>query len=100
MSGDGSHQLEMDSEPGKGSVFWFDMDFSFPKGKSSSASFGTERESRARQQIPQYYGKKVLLTDDSEINIRIQSEILSLCHLYRTDGRKRDRGAGNLEEAQ
>ncbi len=81
MSGYGSHQLEMDSEPGKGSVFWFDMDFSFPKGKSSSASFGTERESRARQQIPQYYGKKVLLTDDSEINIRIQSEILSLCHL-------------------
>ena len=81
MSGDGSHQLEMDSEPGKGSVFWFDMDFSFPKAKSSSVASGMERESRARQQIPQYNGKKVLLTDDSEINIRIQSEILSLCHL-------------------
>lgn len=86
MSGNGTHQLEIESEPGKGSVFRFDMDFPCSvEEKKESRKEALEQEAkgkiRTEPRIPQYRGKKVLVTDDSEINIRIQSEILSLCHL-------------------
>lgn len=101
MSGDGTHQLELESELGKGSVFRFEMDFPCPAEEKEEGGEEESREeiqtqnikscfnnlaeakgkARTEQQIPQSYGRKVLVTDDSEINIRVQSEILSLCHL-------------------
>lgn len=101
MSGDGTHQLELESELGKGSVFCFEMDFPCPaeekeEGREEESREETQTQNikscfnnlaeakgkaRTEQQIPQSYGRKVLVTDDSEINIRVQSEILSLCHL-------------------
>ena len=72
-SGNGTHELQVKSEPGKGAVFWFEMDFPY--------LIQTVEEKEESLQIPDCHGRKVLLTDDSEINIRVQSEILSLCNL-------------------
>lgn len=91
MSGDGTHQLELESEPGKGSVFRFEMDFPCPaeeKEEGREEERGKEENGREAAKTKNvkscfnYLPKiKVLVTDDSEINIRVQSEILSLCHL-------------------
>ncbi len=91
MSGDGTHQLELESEPGKGSVFRFEMDFPCPaeeKEEGREKESGKEENGRKAAKTKNvkscfnYLPKiKVLVTDDSEINIRVQSEILSLCHL-------------------
>lgn len=91
MSGDGTHQLELESEPGKGSVFRFKMDFPCPaeeKEEGREEESGKEENGREAAKMKNvkscfnYLSKiKVLVTDDSEINIRVQSEILSLCHL-------------------
>lgn len=91
MSGDGTHQLELESEPGKGSVFRFEMDFPCPaeeKEEGREEESGKEengREAAKTKNVKSCFNHlskiKVLVTDDSEINIRVQSEILSLCHL-------------------
>lgn len=72
LSGDKSHRLELESEVGKGSVFSFSMDFPYQEQDM-------QPEIKAEVKIPHFGGRKVLITDDSEINIRVQSEILSLC---------------------
>lgn len=91
MSGDGTHQLELESELGKGSVFRFEMDFSCPaeeKEEGREEESGKEengREAAKTKNVKSCFNHlskiKVLVTDDSEINIRVQSEILSQCHL-------------------
>ena len=71
-SGDKSHRIRLESEIGMGSVFSFTMDYVYQEQ-------GTQSEIDIDVKIPHFYGKKVLITDDSEINIKVQSEILSLC---------------------
>lgn len=75
MAGDGSHSLQVTSDVGVGSTFYFDMDFPY----HSKVAAEKETDESSRDMIPQFPDKKILLTDDSEINIRVQSEILSLC---------------------
>lgn len=72
LSGDRSHKLELESETGKGSIFSFTMDYVYQEGEAVP-------ETAAEVKMPYFNGKKVLIADDSEINIRVQSEILSLC---------------------
>ena len=74
LSGDQTHRLNLKSELGKGSVFSFEMDFPL-SGKRAE-----ELEAK-KIQVPDCRGKKVLIADDSEINIHVQSEILALCKI-------------------
>lgn len=70
LSGDKSHRLEVESKVGEGSAFFFTMDYPYKESGLTQAE---------KKKIPDFHGKKVLLTDDSTINIKVQSEILSFC---------------------
>lgn len=71
LSGDKSHRLEMNSRIGEGSEFFFTMDYPYKESELQTV--------QEKKKIPDFHGKKVLLTDDSTINIKVQREILSLC---------------------
>lgn len=74
LAGDKTHRLEVKSKMGKGSTFHFTMDF-------LQGNTGCAAEPEKEVQIPYFSAQKVLLVDDSEINIKVQKEILSLCGL-------------------
>lgn len=74
LAGDKTHRLEVESTPGKGSAFFFVMDFDISAETIGKTAEDTEK-------IPDCGGKKVLLVDDREINRMVLSEILSLCHI-------------------
>lgn len=74
LAGDKTHRLEVESNVGKGSIFHFTMDFL--RGNTSLAA-----KPKEEIKIPYFSAQKVLLIDDSEINIKVQKEILTLCGL-------------------
>lgn len=78
FSGDRSHRLEVESEVGAGSVFSFTMDYPYQEQEIRS-------ETETDERIPYFYEKKVLIADDSEINIKVQGEILSLCGIVTSE---------------
>ena len=81
LSGDGSHRLKLESEPGNGSTFSFSMDYPYLSEDRVEDLKKKESLNENNNEIPDLHGCKVLLTDDSEINIRVQSEILKLCNM-------------------
>lgn len=70
LSGDRTHRLKVESELGKGSVFSFEMDYKMAEQ--------AEPEKDNKKKLPDCQGKNILLVDDNEVNIQVQSEILRL----------------------
>lgn len=67
----GKSRIEVESKVGKGSVFYFSLEFPI-------SSKGIVSTVAAK---PIYQNEKVLITDDNEVNIQIHSEILANCGL-------------------
>ena len=74
LASGGRKQLQLISEIGKGSDFYFEM--TFEQGTDTLCTM-----QKAEDNLPFFNHKKVLLTDDNEVNIQVQSEILKLCGL-------------------
>lgn len=74
QSGDRTHRLRVVSEAGRGSTFYFELDYEIAREEDT-------RTQSSSKNPPDCSGKTILLVDDSEINIQVQSEILKLCHL-------------------
>ncbi len=74
LASGGQSELQLESVLGKGSTFFFNLDFEI-----SNAQLLTKR---AQSEAPhRYVNKKVLMTEDDEVNIKMQSEMLALCGL-------------------
>ncbi|MEC4986117.1 MAG: PAS domain-containing protein [Oscillatoria sp. PMC 1068.18] len=65
--------LQVNSIPGQGSIFWFDVDFAISSESEDSVSF------QERRKILGYYGKKrqILIIDDQEMNRNFLFEVLT-----------------------
>lgn len=69
LSGNQTHQLQVKSEEGKGSVFFFELDYPLAE---------EETVNKAKSTLPDCGGKTLLLVDDNQVNIQVQGEILRL----------------------
>ncbi|MDD6490579.1 MAG: response regulator [Clostridia bacterium] len=67
----GKSKIEVESQVGKGSVFYFSLEF-FISTKSPVNTITLK---------PTYKNEKVLVTDDNEVNVQIHKEILANCGL-------------------
>lgn len=74
LAGKGKHKLQVMSEPGKGSDFYFRMDFPI----SNQQYIDPKDEWEV---VPDFEEQKVLLVDDSMINIRVGIELLRIYNL-------------------
>lgn len=67
----GKSKIEAESTVGKGSVFYFSLEF-YISAKSPANTITLK---------PTYKNEKVLVTDDNEVNVQIHREILANCGL-------------------
>lgn len=74
LAGNGQHRLHLNSMPGKGSKFFFRVDFEITDDE-------VEQE-ESEIIVWDGTGRKVLIVDDNRINLSIQKELLRLCHLF------------------
>lgn len=71
LSGDKTHRLKVESKQKEGSVFFFQMDFKLAQNQQ-------KQEKKEEETIIDCSGKRILIVDDSTVNIQVQSEILKL----------------------
>lgn len=76
LASDGAHHLHLRSEDGKGSDFFFRMDFQAADSEELLREGG-----RADIEIPDFTGHSILLTDDNVVNIQVETEILRMMGL-------------------
>lgn len=69
LASDGAHHLHLRSESGKGSDFFFRMDFKI-------ASVEELAQDRKDVEVFDFTGHSILLTDDNVVNIQVEAEIL------------------------
>ncbi|WP_455056548.1 ATP-binding response regulator [Jutongia sp.] len=68
--------LQIESEPGKGSVFIVEIPFDEPSIKERDLVMNSKMEHEKNQIKEQYKGKKVLLAEDNALNAEIAIEML------------------------
>lgn len=68
----GKSEIKVKSKLGKGSVFYFSLEFPISSKKVLEDTVVSK---------PSYKNEKVLVTDDNEVNVQIHSEILANCGL-------------------
>lgn len=90
LSGDKTHRLHVESEVGCGSTFFFEMDYKVAQENISH----TVNEGK----LIDCRGRKILLTDDNEINIQVQREILNLTGAEVITAKSGKQALGILEE--
>jgi two-component system sensor histidine kinase RpfC len=61
-------QIVLESEPGKGSIFYFDV--KLPKGVKPA------QEKAKEENVPVIYGKRILIADDNATNLLLIKELL------------------------
>jgi two-component system sensor histidine kinase RpfC len=61
-------QIALESEPGKGSIFYFDV--KLPKGVKPA------QEKAKEENVPVIYGKRILIADDNATNLLLIKELL------------------------
>lgn len=71
LAGNKTHRLELDSKEGEGSDFHFTMDYRI------AADY--EEQSDMCPVLPDCTGKKILIVDDSKVNLQVQKEMLEIC---------------------
>ncbi|SHJ51973.1 hybrid sensor histidine kinase/response regulator [Hespellia stercorisuis] len=73
LAGTQNHRLHLRSEEGKGSDFYFRMDFPI------SSKERLKKTAIAITEID-LSGKKLLVVDDNDVNIQVETEMIQMCH--------------------
>ncbi|NCC41998.1 MAG: response regulator [Clostridia bacterium] len=77
LSGDKNHRLHLESVEGRGSDFYFRMDFPI----SESAKVQEKDPEEISGRIPNFEGRRILVVDDNIINIQVETAMLQVCHV-------------------
>lgn len=76
-AGNGTHKISLESKDDVGSVFQFEMEL-YPPTEQEIAH---AKEKNLPCTIPRLSGHRILLVDDSEINLQVTGEVFKLCGL-------------------
>lgn len=71
-------QIDADSEPGKGSRFWVDLSFELASGEVMADDAAAQDGAMGDAGDPRLSGIRVLIVDDSEINLEVARHVLEL----------------------
>jgi PAS domain S-box-containing protein len=70
-------EVGVESEPGRGSTFWFTARFSIGRGVVQPGIEAEEAGATERQPVPDYADKRILLVEDNDINREVAAALLS-----------------------